>query len=169
MQKFSPTSNVIPLVNISSSSHRLKFLLKSMLSNSDASSQQYMYEYRIHSNSNALGVSKTWSWCINDGLKIWPPIHAFFMQKSLISPFFVSHEHGRLFEWIRYMLARYCSLSLISMQSFSVGGLLIWRWVLLYPNVNLILHRVKSDLKLTILSKYGVFLPYCRGNTCSTK
>ena len=59
-------------------------------------------------------MSKTWSWCINDGLKIRPQIHAFFRQKSLISPIFVSqelgdegagrlHEHGRLYEWIQYI------------------------------------------------------------------
>ena len=36
--------------------------------------------YRIHSNSSALGVSKTRRWCINDELRIWPQKHAFWWK-----------------------------------------------------------------------------------------
>ena len=42
--------------------------------------------YCIHSNSGALDVGKTWRWCINDELKIWPQIHAFFDENSSILP-----------------------------------------------------------------------------------
>ena len=60
-------------------------------------------DYRIHSNRSVLGVNKTRSWCINDGLKILPQIHAFSIPKLSISPIFGSQELddkgvGRLFE-----------------------------------------------------------------------
>ena len=37
--------------------------------------------YRIHSNSSALMVTKTWKFVHNVGLKILPQIHAFFLHK----------------------------------------------------------------------------------------
>ena len=49
-------------------------------------------KYRIHSNSSALVVSKTWSWCMMMSSISDLKLHAFFMQQSSISPIFVCQE-----------------------------------------------------------------------------
>ena len=44
--------------------------------------------YHIHSNSSALGVSKTQRWCTNYELKISPQIHAFLIIKIIDFTYF---------------------------------------------------------------------------------
>ena len=70
---------------------------------------QLLLQYRIHSNTNALSVSTTWSRCTMIGSKSYLKIihfgyknrrfHLFLMMKGggLLG-------HGRLFQWIRYSL-----------------------------------------------------------------
>ncbi len=101
-------SNTLPLNNESLCSIRIRL---------DTENTYFIsfVDYRIHSNSSALSVNKTWSWCIIMGSKsdlksmhFWFKNHRFylilcstsFMMKGGGSERLLGHE--RLFEWIRY-------------------------------------------------------------------